>query len=313
MVTLNRFTKIGLAILPLFAAVGGSHWTSAAGRGPMVAQTDSAPGASRAFAAPGGLVWIVTNHALDLLKGAAAAELVDGYFNNARTYVIVGTSEMTRLPPKSVPAKTFSSYATLESTLRAGQLDARIKAVIYDCESWSFTPPAEQQNPGKYYDLAATLAHQYHLTFIATPATDLARAGRPKSRAARYDAFVAMRIPAAAAASADLYEIQSQEAVDDVQLFTRFVSGAAGQAKEANPAVIVLAGLSTDLRGREINAGMLFQAVVSTHDAVNGYWLNIPGRGSYCPTCGAPRPDIAAGLLRKLLVYGQGGDPATVR
>jgi hypothetical protein len=44
----------------------------------------------------------------------------------------------------------------------------------------------------------------------------------------------------------------------------------------------------------------MLAAVAATGGAVDGYWLNIPGPGPQCPTCGPPNPGIALAFLRKL-------------
>lgn len=36
---------------------------------------------------------------------------------------------------------------------------------------------------------------------------------------------------------------------------------------------------------------------VHAQAAVDGYWLNVPGKSPYCPNCGVPRGDIGAQFL----------------
>ena len=42
---------------------------------------------------------------------------------------------------------------------------------------------------------------------------------------------------------------------------------------------------------------VVFLGFRTTSGVVSGYWLNIPGRGARCPTCNAPRPDLARQIL----------------
>jgi hypothetical protein len=63
---------------------------------------------------------------------------------------------------------------------------------------------------------------------------------------------------------------------------------------------MVLAGLSTNPPGAPVDSQHLTAAIRATRFMVDGYWLNIPGPGARCPTCNAPRPDIAIRTLRAL-------------
>ena len=65
--------------------------------------------------------------------------------------------------------------------------------------------------------------------------------------------------------------------------------------------VAILAGLSTNPPGAEVTSQQLTAAVHATRGIVDGYWLNIPGRGSRCPTCNSPRPDVGRAALRAVL------------
>ena len=67
---------------------------------------------------------------------------------------------------------------------------------------------------------------------------------------------------------------------------------AAAQAREANPRVRIFAGLSTNPSGKPVTGKQLYGAVQATRDDVEGYWLNIPGGGAYCPKCGQPQPQV---------------------
>ena len=62
----------------------------------------------------------------------------------------------------------------------------------------------------------------------------------------------------------------------------------------------MLAGLSTNPPGAPVDSQHLTSAIQATRSMVDGYWLNIPGRGARCPNCNAPRPNIAIQTLQAL-------------
>jgi hypothetical protein len=139
---------------------------------------------------------------------------------------------------------------------------------------------------------------------LAAPAADIVR-DMPNDAGADVgidDRYLALGIPRLAAAHADVFEIQSQGLQSDPSKFVSFVSAAATQARAANPTVKVVAGLSTNPANGNIPSSFaLCQLVAATRSVVEGYWLNVPKQGAYCPTCGAdPHADVALNLLRQL-------------
>ncbi|QIS11288.1 hypothetical protein [Nocardia arthritidis] len=108
------------------------------------------------------------------------------------------------------------------------------------------------------------------------------------------------RVTVGAAASADVIDIQAQGSEADTAKFADFVRQAAAQARQRNPRVVVLAGLSTNPSGQRVTTDQLQQAVAATRSFVDGYWLDIPAVGTACPRCGTPQPEVAV-PLRELL------------
>jgi hypothetical protein len=253
--------------------------------------------------------WMIARDAIQHIdeaggKGAA-------FFAAPGNIVINGTSGAEGFPEgyRAMPAATFCSYAELKSALDSGQLLKEVKAVIYDSESWRFTPTEEQHNVAKFYKLAADEVHRHGLLFVATPATDLTRVlgPRPPSagdgvKAGHVDEFLRLGIARDAARYADIYEIQAQRSVDNLSLYTRYVKEAAAQARAANPKVIIFAGLTTAYP-RDVTAQQLYDAVMATRSYVVGYWLNVPSGGPGCPTCGKAKPQVAVELLKMLAVH----------
>jgi hypothetical protein len=78
------------------------------------------------------------------------------------------------------------------------------------------------------------------------------------------------------------------------------VREAAAQARQANPKITVLAGVSTQPGGQYVTADDILRDIDATRNFVDGYWLNIPGPSEYSPRVTEFRPDIAVDVLRGL-------------
>jgi hypothetical protein len=201
----------------------------------------------------------------------------------------------------ATPVVTFSSVAELRSEVSGGGLPPGTRAVLYDPEVWQFTPAAEQRDPVRAAAEAAELAHAHGLQLIVAPALNLTTVLDPGSSAPRWQRFLNVGLARAIARYADVIELQAQSLERDPAVYTAFVREAAAQARAGNPAVRVLAGLSTNPPGGPVGSQQLAAAIEATRSMVSGYWLNIPGNGPRCPTCGPPRPDIGAAVLRRAL------------
>ena len=169
---------------------------------------------------------------------------------------------------------------------------------MYDYERWRFTPDEEQKNPARYVKQAADIVHAYGLLFFTAPAVDLVPVLAPNGdRKHQDETYLRVGIAADAARYADVFAIQSQRFERDTSLYARFVKEAAAQARQANPKVIVLAGVSTQPNGQYVTANDILRAIDATRDFVDGYWLNIPGPSEYSPAVTEFRPDIAVDVL----------------
>jgi hypothetical protein len=195
---------------------------------------------------------------------------------------------------------SFTSYAALRTALTVGALPPGTRAVLYDNEHWPLTPVGEQQNPAKYEALAASLAHAHHLLFISTPAVTLTDVLAPKA-ANRYAAYLKLGLVTSAARYADAVDIQAQGTEANLTAYVAFVRAAVAQARAANRHVLVFAGISTNPDGQRVTSAQFTAAVDAVRRYINGFWLNIPGGGPACPSCGTPQPQIALPLLRSLL------------
>lgn len=251
--------------------------------------------------------WLIDSGALTTLDGVAnGAALATAAFDNPRTNVLGA------LPSDWSAARTttFESYADFQarvSTLPPGSW------VLYDNESWRYTPHDEQTDPGAYMADFVTLAHGHGLHAILAPALDIttAMSCRVAGEASWQNYVDSCRLPALAArARPDAYEIQSQSYETTTRTgesYADLVDEAAAQARVADSGLAVFAGLSTNPSGdTTITGATLYADSTATKDVVVGYWLNIPTRSAYCPRCQpGGDPQVAADYLTELGVTGQ--------
>lgn len=257
-------------------------------------------GVGGARASTTGIHWIVAASALKEIAQLNPT-VAQAAFDNPSTYVVRdGTGTGIRSGWTSIPTASYKSYAQLSYDMSHGLFPAGVQAVLYDDERWSFTPTVEQLNPALYIGLAGQLCHSHGLALIATPAVDLAAVLSPGTP--RYQAYLSLGLPAAAAKSADAVDVQAQSLETNTSAYSAFVMKAAQQARQAGGAnLVVLAGLSTGPAGQTVTATQLTSAANATSSLVDGYWLNVPGQSAYCPTCGAPKPGVAVAFLRAFL------------
>ena len=232
---------------------------------------------------------------------AADAE-VSRLLNNTQPFVMWGR-HIPGVPPgwNAIPLISFKSFGAIKDALEMGRLGPEIRGVMYDYEKWRFTPEDEQRNPAAYVKKAADLVHAQNLLFLTAPAVNLVTVMAPaESRNRMFETYLRLGIAADAARHADVIDIQAQRAERDTELYARFVRQAAAQARQANPKVVVLAGISTEPIGQQVTADDILRAVAATRDVVDGYWLNIPEPSEYSPLATKFRPDIAIDVLRRL-------------
>jgi hypothetical protein len=239
--------------------------------------------------------WMLTRAALaSVLSDPAARSRLAG----GPVYEILQAGQAPLGAVGAVPVVTFPSVSELARALSSGGLPTGTRAVLYDPEAWPFTPRAEQRDPAQAAGQALRLAHAHGLRLFVAPALNLTTL-RPSS-GPRWQQFLHLGLAGAMAKVADVIELQAQSLERDTSSYAAFVHAAARQARAANPRVTVLAGLSTNPPGAEVTSQQLTAAIRATSGVVSGYWLNIPGRGPRCPTCNAPRPDLARQILGDL-------------
>jgi hypothetical protein len=243
--------------------------------------------------------WLFAGKAAGALAlNADASRLLDG----TEPFVFSGPA-FKDLPPgwKAIPIAAFKSFGDVRNALADNTLASDVRGVMYDYENWRFTPEEEQKNPTKYVKQAADIVHAYGLLLFTAPAVDLAPVLAPNGdRKHQDETYLRVGIAADAARYSDVLAIQSQRFERDTSVYARFVREAAAQARQANPKITVLAGVSTQPGGQYVTADDILRDIDATRNFVDGYWLNIPGPSEYSPRVTEFRPDIAVDVLRGL-------------
>lgn len=246
-----------------------------------------------------GLRWIVNSGSLRTSQPDFPLELQRKFFDSTCTFLVMSAN-----PPRdykdwrAIRTHTITSLSQLD---RAAA-DSSTMALLYDDERWEMTPEEEQAHPVQAACRAAAIAHANGKIVIATPAINLIRVLDPGSTGGdqRFADFARTNVAGRISKCVDVYEIQAQGAEKDTQKFRDFVVAEARQARAANPKIIVLAGISTNPSGQQVTAQELLKAVESVRDFVDGFWLNIPAGGKYCPRCGTPQPGVAVRMFEML-------------
>jgi len=244
------------------------------------------------------LAWMMTRAALATMLCDPA---LGPRLRQQRVYEVLRPGQQPLGEMPTMPVMTFSAVAELRTALDGRQLPPGARAVLYDPEAWPFTPLAEQRDPVRGAEQAAELTRAHGLRLIVAPALNLTTVLRPGGKGPRWQTFIDLGIAGSMAKVADAVELQAQSLERDTRGYASFVAAAAAQARAAGPGVGLLAGLSTNPPGAAVASQQLTAAIQASKQLVDGYWLNIPGRGPRCPTCNPPRPDIGADVLRQAL------------
>lgn len=240
--------------------------------------------------------WLLAANVLKLLQGAAGA------FNKVTSQGVIEVTPIGGTPllgPGIVPAVKFTSAQTLVQTLQSSSLPSWAKAVVYDPEYWPLTPTSEQIDPISASEQASSAAKEAGLIYVVTPALDLSKALAPGS-AVDGESLISMNLFGKLAAGADVLVIQSQSLENDPSKFYRLLSEGSSQARGVNPNVDVLGGLSTNFRGASANLSTLTTSFTSGLSFVNGYWFNVPGTSSQCPTCSSADFSLASTFFAEI-------------
>ena len=248
---------------------------------------------------PGGRpAWMLTRAAL---AQVATEPAVLAGLQRSRVLEILQPGQQPAAVAGADPVVTFSSVGELSQAVAGRPAAAGTSALLYDPEAWSFTPRAEQLDPASAARRARDIAHAHGLSLIVAPALNLTTLRPDPAGGPRWKQFLRLGLAGSIAKVTDVLEIQAQSLERSTSTYAEFVRDAAAQARAANPRVAILAGLSTNPPGAPVTSQQLTAVIHATRGIVDGYWLNIPGRGPRCPTCNSPRPDVGRAALRAAL------------
>jgi hypothetical protein len=295
----------GAAVLTAVTCVLASCTASAPARGHASSPRPAPSGVrTRATLTPASLTpggrpaWMLTRAAL---AQVATEPTVLAGLQRSRVLEILQPGQQRAAVAGADPVVTFSSVGELSQAVPGGQLPAGTSALLYDPEAWSFTPRAEQLDPASAARRARDIAHAHGLSLIVAPALNLTTLRPDPAGGPRWKQFLGLGLAGSIAKVTDVLEIQAQSLERSTGTYTEFVREVAAQARAANPRVAILAGLSTNPPGAPVTSQQLTAVIHATRGIVDGYWLNIPGRGPRCPTCNSPRPDVGRAALRAAL------------
>jgi hypothetical protein len=222
--------------------------------------------------------WIVSAGLLSRL-GSAAHATAAHFFNTPRTFVTGASSASLALlgMGSAVPTMSFADETKLAAAVTAGRLRAGAGAIVYAAGATRATPPAQQRNPAHYYALAADVAHQRGLLFIAAPQTSLVKTLAPLTPAGGRDAeFLRLGLARDTARHADAFEAPAPASQGDASAFASFVEAASRQAARSHPGIELLAGLNAGAPRSAPSPDSLFDAFLSTRLTVAGYGISGP-------------------------------------
>ncbi len=229
--------------------------------------------------------FLIASSALHLLLTKAPI-LTQEVLDHPGTYISLPISDNaeSQIPKgwKVSPLFHFTSIPALRAAFRQGWIPYHT-AIGYDNERWRFTPSWERDHPTKAVRTFARIVHQNYCTYFQLG--NLPVNGSPMG-GARW---------------AQAIDLQSQYAERNPAQYLKIVRQDVKVARRLHPTIQIFAGISTNpAPGTPVTLSELTQDVRATQGLVNGYWLNVPARGAYCPHCGKQNVGLAIRLLQWL-------------
>lgn len=260
--------------------------------------------------------WFIDGNQLQSLIGYSSSNLPARYFNTPNTVVMNDAMNTNSYVPngwKSQAGNHYTSYGTAgcsedngcyslmgDLSVHNGSVTNNAPVALYDNETWTYTPSAEQSSPCSYMSQFVSTAHLHGLTTIVAPDQDLAEPGNITSfqggESENWQAYLRFGLAACAAKTgSDWYHIMSQpfesnwcsnpfeECESSESDFDNFITQAALQAKAVNPSIKLSDGLSTNpdyfglFRGTQTFAKTIYQDYMDTEHIVNAVWMNVIG------------------------------------
>lgn len=268
--------------------------------GLLLSDLSSAPAARAA----GSYTWIFPRAALAAAKGDTTYPIYDTLVNGTgqTVYQVINPSipacDVSSNNPISgtnpdlfVTQHEFSGYGVTAQSL-AQSVPSGTQAVLLDQENWCQTSSEDKADPADNDQTIAAAASADNLTFTTAPALDLFSC--PKSATSclqcptdvpggltctpctpgtsDWRCYLDYDIAGQEAINAKVIDIQAQSLEADATEWDTFVGDAIAQAKQANPDVTVLVGLTN---AYTTSATVLEDDLqVALNDGASGAWIN---------------------------------------
>ncbi len=207
------------------------------------------------------------------IRAIAALEpdAVDGTFGSADAIALGGW-------PGATTGLAWASATRFAEDVSGGAIPDDVRVAMYDPEHWDATPLDERLDPAGSIEAFCTLARAEGYTVLVTPHPNLVSVPgsryAPRGGESREAAYLRSGIVEISAANADIVETQAQTLERDPDAYHRFIRDTARAAKEVNPGVEVISGLSTH-PGYPATVEMLTDAWRSVRDVVDGHYLSL--------------------------------------
>ena len=180
--------------------------------------------------------------------------------------------------PGATKGLAWASAARFADDLAGGAIPDDVRVAMYDPEHWDATPLDERLDPRRSIQAFCGLARAGGYTVLVTPHPNLVSVPgsphAPRGGETREAAYLRSGIVEVSAANADIVETQAQTLQRDPVAYRAFVEATARVAREANPSVEVISGLSTH-PGYPATVEMLTEAWGSVRDVVRGHYLSL--------------------------------------
>jgi hypothetical protein len=225
------------------------------------------------------MTWILTFGALAAIIGHTPS--LAPRLDQPSTIVLDHGGRVPPLAPHVTVARSYKDETLFARDAAAGTIPPTIGAAIYDPESWTLTPKAQQRHPAIYERRFVRIAKRIGLRAIIAPARDLTRGlvSCPQRALAAAVAYTACNVAGNAAKAfkgsrrAGTYMVPTQAAELVPSLFASTFLTAAVQAHAVHRRIHVIAGLTTGSAKGYATGLQLYRAASRT--AAEGYWISL--------------------------------------